>query len=472
MSQLGTGVNYNPNNPAASVGPGSAPAGQYWNAGDLASLPSGPGQQSAAGNLGAVLGPGWQQIIAGMGLGQTPVQDPGVAGDPGDDPAADPAGAIGGGGSVQGQGTVTGNAGATSSGNYYGPNSYDSGTPQQSYYDPTGGMGYGGAYSYSPLGGGMLQSPSQLGAISSQYAAQQGAQGQIGAAQAGAQGQVGAAQAGAQGQIGAATQAADASKLASQLGLEGTQGTNATNQNIAGINSQTQLGLGQLGLQGTQTTAGDQLQGTQATAAAQLAAAQAAADASKSVATTQTAPSLLKAQALTNLLSGGGGILGQLSGLGGSSGASGGSGGATGGVLNGGVLAGLGLTPGSQPAVPTATPFNSEQTQQNLGAGQAKIDQQLDTLRNNLMQSRGGSAGMNTTGGLPPGLEMQLQQQGMAAGNENNLNWENFANQTNNQNNLAYGGVALNQYNSNLQNELAALGLSANAEGSLIGALS
>ncbi len=359
-------------------------------------------------------------------------------------------------------------------GDFYGPENntyFDPGA----YYDPSGGMGYGNAISYPMVnwgaaGGGYGGSGYGGGGnigdqISSQYAANQAAQGNIGAAQAQAGGVLGAAQANAGAARDVATTNAGANRDIANIGLTGTKDTNATNQNIAGINSQTQLGLGNLGLEGTKYGADQTLAGTKDTNAASLQAALAGINNQVPLANAQNAPAMLTAQTKSDLLKqlfgGGGGTLGALSGLGG-------SGGSGGGAL-GGVLSGLGLTPGQKPATPTATPFNSEQVQQNLGAGQAKIDQQIATLRNNLLQKRGGS-GMSSTS-LPPGLEMQLEQQGMQAGNANALNWENFANQTNNQNNLAYGGVGLNQYNQDIQNALAALGLSANAEGSLLGAL-
>ncbi len=406
--------------------------------------------------------------VAG-GLSTNGGAPPGTGGNGGFQPTA------GGGLQFNDDGTITITPGGGGGQQQSGPTGPQLGVPygdptggMYQYYDPTGGMGYGNGFSYPMVNQGNLG----VGALmTQQYAAQQGAQGQIGAAQAGAQGQIGAAQAGAQGTIGAATQAADAAKLAAQLGLTGVENTNQANQGIAQTQAGAQTGVAGINAGASNYAADKQLAGQTVTADDAMKAALAGIANQVPLANAQNAPAMLSAQTKSDLLkqlfSGGGGTLGALSGLGG--GTSGAAGGTGGGVLGGGVLAGLGITPGTQPAVPTSTPFNSEQVQQNLGAGQAKIDQQIASLRNQLLQKRGGS-GMSSTS-LPPGLEMQLQQQGMNAGNQNALNWENFANQTNNQNNLAYGGVGLNQYNQNIQNALAALGLSANAEGSLLGAL-
>lgn len=480
MSQIGLGQAYNANNTAP---------GFYNNSGDMSAIPWGssavppgvagpymppPGgvQDSlVSGNSGQSVGTGYAPGYGGTPGGMLSAYGPGAPSSP---TISSFTGGIGGGAASGGHGGTPANPNGSS---YYGPNTYDNNQFQA--YDPSGGMGYGYGASY-PMVGGSLQTPSQLGAISQQYAAQQAAAGNVGAAQAQAQGNVGAAQASAGGQVGAAQQAANASEFGSTAGLQGTENTNATNQNIAGINSQTQLGLGQLGLQGTQTTAGDQLQGTQTTAADALAAAQAQAAASENVATTTTAPSLLKAQALTSLLANGGG-LGALSGLGG--GAAGGGGlGVGAGVGTSG--AGTDTGTGSAPAMPNYQQANSQNTLQNFNQLMAQDQQQNATNATGQVQDManrgfnntsmaGGSFGLNTGGAVNASEGNTLNQQALQQGMSNTLQAENLANQQNTTNQQQDAQIAMQDYlNPQYNRALQLAGLSLTNQGQLLGALS
>lgn len=442
-------------------------------------------------------------VQSGLGLGSVPTDygysnaPPGVAGVPGTPGYGTPSGGGmqsysnanpgdpgSGGATVNGVPLnqvlqMLGGGGQSSSGSYNTPGAM-SGTAAGGYtqtYDPSGGMGYGNGYTYSALGGGN-QNPSQLQAISDQYAAQQGANASMyGANQAANASEYGANQ-GANASMFGSTAAADASMHNADQGLAGVQDTNQAGITTTGMNNQTQQLLGQLGLAGQLGTAGMNLQGVQTTANDQLQAQLAGIQNQVPLANAQNAPAMLTAQTHSDLLhqlfSGGGGILGQLSGLGGGAQGAGGMGVGLNSVGGGSGPGGLDTSGANAPPVPGFQQVNAQNLMQNLNAGQAGIDQQMATLGNNLTNGRAG-AGVNTTsgaGGLPPELQQQMAQSSMQQSNANDLNWANYANTANNQNNLAYGQMGLGQYNANQNRLLQLLGLEGQSEGQLIGALS
>lgn len=401
----------------------------------------------------------------------------------------------------QGYGTWLNQTGQYSDGGY----GIGGASQMPQYYDPLNGMGgylgstsmvqYPGSGGYGGYGGGGGGGPWEAQAASNTAA------GNVGAATAAAQGATNAAGLTAEGNVAAANAAAAAAEKAALYGLQGTQAQAGASENVAQTQAGAQEDVAGLGLQGTQVTAADalaaaqaaakaqefgatqQLTGVQTTAADQLAAANRAAQASENVATTTTAPSLLRSQALVNFLQGqgGGGVMGGLANLaGGILGSAGGLGGGSAGSAPATASAGGpsgGATPGalggaSQPVVPQYSPIDTALTQQNLGAGNAAIDQQMGTLANQLAQHQG-SSGMNASagGGLPPGLADQLGYQSAALKQSNALNWENLANQSNNQNALAYSGANQNAYAQQQNRMLAELGLGLQGQQGIISAL-
>ncbi len=194
------------------------------------------------------------------------------------------------------------------------------------------------------------------------------------------------------------------------------------------------------------------------------------------MAATTTAPALLKAQKLANLITNG-------SLLGGGT-AGGGGLGVGAGVGTDGTGAGTGSDFGAAPAMPNYQQANSQNTLQNFNQLMAQDQQQNATNATGQVQDManrgfnntamaGGSFGLNTGGAINASEGNTLNQQALQQGMSNTLQSQNLANQQNTTNQQNDASIAMQDYlNPQYNRALQLAGLSLTQQGQLLGALS